>query len=222
MIIAQQPGDGAPGHGTGPRGACSCHVTGTVPVLHPLRVNPEALAAADQRHRLIWWVERGLLPRGLQPATIAAAYTRATGRPPARDPERKASRAYSAVELLQALAQLKPPLQPLSAAGPQPAPTTAAAPPPPPPPPLVDPLADPLEVIWRRTLQALELPSTRMLLSQQAQLLALRPNQWGDLAAVVAVAPDWLAMVRTREALLGAALVAAVGRPVWLVLEAGR
>ena len=138
--------------------------------------DPEGLAAADQRHRLSWWAARGLLPQGVAASSIAAAYARATGRPPARDAERKQFRAYSAWELLQALAQLSPPLQPLGAAAARPAP--AAAPPPPPP----------------------------------ALLLVV----------VVRVPPDWLPMVRSREAQLSAALAAALGRPVWLVLEAGR
>jgi len=219
-MLRTYPGVVAPGYGTGPQGACSRNGTQKEPVRYPLGADPDGLAAADQRHRLSWWAARGLLPQGLQPGTIAAAYTRATGRPPARDAQKKQFCAYSAWELLQALAQLSPPLQPLGAAAARPAP--AAAPPPPPPPRPVDPLAEPLGAIWGRTLQALELPSTRMLLSQQARLEALRPNCWGDLVAVVAVAPDWLPMVQTREALLSAALVAAVGRPVRLVLEAGR
>ena len=210
MIIAQMAGGGAPGPRTCP------NLTQSVGCRHA----NSGTVAEHQRHRLSWWAARGLLPQGLQPSTVAAAYTRATGRPPARDPDRKQSRAYSAWELLQALAQLSPPLQPLGAAAARPAPT-AAPPPPPPAPPLPRPV-DPLAVIWARALQALQLPSTRMLLTQQARLEALRPNCWGDLVAVVAVAPDWLAMVRTREALLSAALVAAVGRPVRLVLEAGR
>jgi len=210
VIIAQMAGGGAPGPRTCP------NLTQSVGCRHA----NSGTVAEHQRHRLSWWAARGLLPQGLQPSTVAAAYTRATGRPPARDPDRKQSRAYSAWELLQALAQLSPPLQPLGAAAARPAPT-AAPPPPPPAPPLPRPV-DPLAVIWARALQALQLPSTRMLLTQQARLEALRPNCWGDLVAVVAVAPDWLAMVRTREALLSAALVAAVGRPVRLVLEAGR
>jgi hypothetical protein len=215
-MLCAYPGGGAPGYGTCPLGACSSNGTQKEPVRHPLGADHDGLAAAGQRHRLSWWAARGLLPQGLAPSTVAAAYTRATGRPPAQDAEKKQSRAYSAWELLQALAQLSPPLQPLGAA--------AAPPPPPPAPPPrpVDPLADPLAVIWGRTLQALQLPSTRMLLSQQARLEAFRPNHWGELVAVVVVAPDWLAMVRSREALLSAALVAVVGRPVWLVLEAGR
>ena len=67
-------------------------------------------AAADapgERHRLAWWEVRGLLPPGLAPSAISAAYARATGRPPARDLERRVSRAYSAVELLAALAELE-------------------------------------------------------------------------------------------------------------------
>ena len=222
-MLCTYPGGRAPGYGTGPLGACSSNGTQKEPVLHPLGADHDGLAAADQRHRLSWWAARGLLPQGLAPSTVAAAYTRATGRPPARDLEKRATRTYSAWELLQALAQLSPPLQPLGAAAARPAPAAAPPPPPPAPPPRpVDPLADPLAVIWGRTLQALQLPSTRMLLSQQARLEAFRPNHWGELVAVVVVRPDWLAMVRSREALLSAALVAAVGRPVWLVLEAGR
>lgn len=113
------------------------------------------------------------MPQGVAASSIAAAYARATGRPPARDAERKQFRAYSAWEVLQALAQLSPPLQPLGAAAARPAP--AAAPPPPPP----------------------------------ALLLVV----------VVRVPPDWLPMVRSREAQLSAALAAALGRPVWLVLR---
>jgi len=219
-MLCTYPGGGAPGYGTGPQGACCWNATGAVGIRHPLGVDPDGLAAADQRHRLSWWAARGLLPQGLQPSTIAAAYTRATGRPPAQDAERKQFRAYSAVELLQALAQLSA----LGAAAARPAPAAAPPPPPPAPPPWpVDPLADPLEAIWRRTLQALELPSTRMLLCQQARLEAFRPNRWGDLVAVVMVAPDWLPMVQSRAVLLSDALGRALdGRPVWLVLEAGQ
>jgi hypothetical protein len=218
-MLRAYPGGGAPGYGTGPLGACSRNGTQKASVRHPLGADPDGLAAADQRHRLSWWAARGLLPQGLEPSTIAAAYVRATGRQPARDPDRKQSRAYSAWELLQALAQLGPALRPLGAAAARPAP--AAAPPPPRP---VDPLAEPLGAIWGRTLQALELPSTRMLLSQQARLEALRPNRWGELVAVVAVAPDWLPMVQTRAVLLSDALGRALdARPVWLVLvEAGQ
>jgi hypothetical protein len=68
---------------------------------------PPGTAAPGERHRLGWWEVRGLLPPGLAPCAISAAYTRATGRPPARDPERRVSRAYSAVELLAALAELE-------------------------------------------------------------------------------------------------------------------
>jgi len=216
MIIAKSGGE-TPGL-TDPLRVCSCNPTENPPHLHPEGLQFDGTGTADQRHRLSWWAARGLLPQGLQPSTIAAAYTRATGRPPAQDPERRQYKAYSAWELLQALAQL-------SALGAAARPAPAAAPPPPRPAPQpwpVDPLADPLEAIWRRTLQALELPSTRMLLSQQARLEAFRPNRWGDLVAVVMVAPDWLPMVRSREALVISALVAAVGRPVWLVLEAGQ
>ena len=111
MIIAVS--GGRTPDATGPVGACSCNGTQNHPLLHPLGGDPEGLAAADQRHRLSWWAARGLLPQGVAASSIAAAYTRATGRPPARDAERKQFRAYSAWEVLQALAQLSPPLQPL-------------------------------------------------------------------------------------------------------------
>jgi hypothetical protein len=70
-------------------------------------VQAAAADAPGERHRLAWWEVRGLLPPGLAPSAISAAYARATGRPPARDLERRVSRAYSAVELLAALAELE-------------------------------------------------------------------------------------------------------------------
>jgi hypothetical protein len=225
-MLRVYPGGGAPGYGTGLQEACSCNGTQKAPVRHPLGADPDGLAAADQRHRLSWWAARGLLPQGLQPSTIAAAYTRATGRPPARDPDRKQSRAYSAWELLQALAQLSPPLQPLGAAAARPAPAAAPPPPPPatPPPRPVDPLAEPLGAIWGRTLQALELPSTRMLLIHQARLLELRQSRYpqapGEVLALVAVASNWLAIVATRRHLIAQALAEVLGVPVCVALIA--
>ena len=136
------------------------------------------------------------MPPGLTACTIAAAYIRATGRPPARDPERRASRAYSWAELRLALAEL----------GQAPRP---AAPPPP---------ADPLALIWAAALQRLELPSTRMLLSQQAGLVGLQ-HCGRDLRAVVAVRPDWLRMVASRRDLVADALAQTLCRPVALQLQ---
>lgn len=159
-----------------------------------------------QRHRLSWWADQGLLPQGVKPATIAAAYARATGCPPARDPEKKATRSYSGPELLQAFGQLIP--------APPPEPKAWEAPPPAPKPP-----ADGLAEIWQRGLMALELPSARMLLNHQAQLLSLSPSFYrlagpDELVALIRVTDNWLPMVRSRRDYLSRALGKTLGCPV--------
>jgi len=156
-----------------------------------------------ERRPLRDWLALGLVPPGLPPCAIAAALTRLTGRPPARDPQRRA-RTYSADELRLALAEL----------GRSPRP---AAPPPPPP-------ADPLALVWAAALRRLELPSTRMLLSQQARLVALRHSSYacrgpGELVALVAVASGWLPVVASRRDLIGNALGEVLGRPVAVELR---
>ncbi len=65
-------------------------------------------------------------------------------------------------------------------------------------------------------LAGLELPSTRMLLSQQAQLVRLDEQR-----AVVRVAGNWMAMVQSRLPLLQQALTKALGGNRQLVLEGG-
>jgi len=122
----------------------------------------------------------------VEPSALAAAYRRRFRVEPRRDRQRKASRAYSLRELGLSLGEL------------------GLAPPP-----------DPLAVIWRRALRALQLPSIRMLLSQQAQLLALEPSPSSDdLLARVAAPANWLAMVAARITPLAEALTAATGQPV--------
>jgi len=69
--------------------------------------------------------------------------------------------------------------------------------------------------IWARILANLELPSTRMLLSQQARLVRL-----DDHRAVVQVAGTWMAMVQTRQALVEQAISRALGGSRQLSLEA--
>jgi DNA polymerase-3 subunit gamma/tau len=106
---------------------------------------PRPAPPAAPRHRIASWRAWGLLPEGLSPSSIAAAYVRVTGCPAPRDPARKQSRAYSPAELGLALAEL-------------------GYPPPP----------DPLPPIWAAALDRLaSTPSSRMLLSQQARLLRL-------------------------------------------------
>jgi len=65
-------------------------------------------------------------------------------------------------------------------------------------------------------LASLELPSTRMLLSQQGELVRLDKSK-----AVVRVAPNWLAMVQSRLPLLEQATERALGSPRQLMLETG-
>ena len=72
-----------------------------------------------------------------------------------------------------------------------------------------------LAELWQQILGSLELPSTRMLLSQQGQLVRLDANR-----AVVQVASNWMGMVQSRAALLEQAMAKALGGSRQLVLEA--
>ncbi|MCB4378662.1 DNA polymerase III subunit gamma/tau [Synechococcus sp. MU1650] len=72
-----------------------------------------------------------------------------------------------------------------------------------------------LPELWQQILGSLELPSTRMLLSQQAQLVRLDPNR-----AVVQVAGNWMGMVQSRASLLEQAVATALGGSRQLILEA--
>ncbi|MEB3331401.1 MAG: DNA polymerase III subunit gamma/tau [Synechococcaceae cyanobacterium] len=73
-----------------------------------------------------------------------------------------------------------------------------------------------LPELWQRILASLELPSTRMLLNQQAQLVRLDQQR-----AVVRVASTWMAMVQSRLPLLEQALNNSLGGSRQVVLEAG-
>ncbi|MEI6830713.1 MAG: DNA polymerase III subunit gamma/tau, partial [Synechococcaceae cyanobacterium ELA445] len=68
--------------------------------------------------------------------------------------------------------------------------------------------------LWQQILASLELPSTRMLLSQQAELVRLDSQR-----AVVRVAGPWVAMVQSRLPLLEKAVALALGAPHQVVLE---
>ena len=72
-----------------------------------------------------------------------------------------------------------------------------------------------LPELWQQILGSLELPSTRMLLSQQGQLIRLDANR-----AVVQVAGNWMGMVQSRASLLEQAVAKALGGNRQLVLEA--
>ena len=154
-----------------------------------------------QRFRWAVWHRRGMVPADLPPVTLARGYRLAHGgREPARDPERRACRAYSAAELAAALAAL---------GYPSPHPT------PPPPPP-----AELLGLLWWAALQRVQLPSTRMLLCHQARLLELSETGRGELLALVEVAPSWLPMVESRRGLVVDALAETMTRRVALQLVA--
>jgi len=70
--------------------------------------------------------------------------------------------------------------------------------------------------LWQQILAGLELPSTRMLLSQQAHL-----HRLDDRRAVVRVSGNWIAMVQSRLPLLEGAMARALGSPRQVTLEAG-
>jgi len=72
-----------------------------------------------------------------------------------------------------------------------------------------------LAELWQQILAGLELPSTRMLLSQQAVLARLDPHR-----AVVQVAGNWMAMVQSRLPLLEKAVAGALGGNRQVLLEA--
>ncbi|MEX1317004.1 MAG: DNA polymerase III subunit gamma/tau [Synechococcaceae cyanobacterium] len=106
------------------------------------------------------------------------------------------------------------------AAAPAPAPAAAPAEAAPAPQPATEEGGDAgapnLVELWQQILAGLELPSTRMLLSQQARLVRLDERQ-----AVVQVAGTWMAMVQTRQSLVEQAIARALGSPRQLMLQAG-
>jgi len=142
-------------------------------------------------------------------------------------------RLWLEVLLLGLLAEPVAAAQPISAAAPAVAPlvappiapavtTTVASavapiPAPAPAPVSVEPTSSAnLPELWQQILAGLELPSTRMLLSQQARLVRLDERR-----AVVQVAGNWMAMVQSRLPLLEAAVAKALGSPRQLTLEGG-
>ncbi len=68
--------------------------------------------------------------------------------------------------------------------------------------------------LWQQILASLELPSTRMLLSQQARLVRIDSHR-----AVVQVSGNWMGMVQSRAILLEKAIATAMGGNRQLVLE---
>ena len=78
-----------------------------------------------------------------------------------------------------------------------------------------DSLTDPpLLDLWEQILERVELPSTKMLLSQQAQLIKFSEKQ-----AEVYVSANWLGMIQSRKNILEKAIHEAIGSPRHLVLN---
>ena len=143
------------------------------------------------------WLEVLLL--GLLAEPVAAAQPISAAAPAAVAP-------VLAPAVAPAVAPVAPP-----AAAPIPAPAPAPAPV------SVEPNSSAnLPELWQQILAGLELPSTRMLLSQQARLVRLDERR-----AVVQVAGNWMAMVQSRLPLLEAAVAKALGSPRQLTLEGG-
>jgi len=152
------------------------------------------------------WLEvllLGLLAEPAPAAATPAAAAPAAAPTPAPDP---------------APTQAAPATAPATATAPAPAAAAAEAAPPPQPAPQEggDAGAPSLDELWQQILAGLELPSTRMLLSQQARLLRLDDRQ-----AVVQVAGTWMAMVENRKSLVEQAIARTLGSPRQLTLQAG-
>ncbi len=156
------------------------------------------------------WLEVLLLGLLAEPASVAAAPAVAPAGP--HPPGAEAQRVARSPEPAGAAA-LSPPPTPLAPVG-----TGSAAPPQDPAtaPASAEPPSEDLAELWQQILAGLELPSTRMLLSQQAQLLRLDERR-----AVVRVAGTWMAMVQSRLPLLEKAVASALGSPRQVSLEAG-
>tara|TARA_R100000742_G_C4177666_1_gene13833 strand:- start:186 stop:467 length:282 start_codon:yes stop_codon:yes gene_type:complete len=61
------------------------------------------------------------------------------------------------------------------------------------------------EQIWKQVIQHLELPSTKMLLSQQAKIKSIRPKQflfWKTYQAEIEISEKWGSMIQSRKDLL--------------------
>ena len=148
------------------------------------------------------WLEVLLLGLLAEPATTqpaAASPPTTPVAPPAPTPSAAAPAATPAIEAPTPSPKPAPPPSPELPTVSTPAPAASTN----------------LPELWQQILGSLELPSTRMLLSQQAQLVRLDANR-----AVVQVAGNWMGMVQSRASLLEQAVAKALGGSRQLVLEA--
>ena len=156
------------------------------------------------------WLEvllLGLLSEPTAPQTPVPASSQHQHPAPATAAPTPASPVATAAQTPQAPPAQAPPPAPVSlpdTSPPAAQPAAAKSPSPP----------QDLGELWQQILAGLELPSTRMLLSQQAELVRLDNHR-----AVVQVAGNWMGMVQSRVALLEQAIARAVGGNRQLVLE---
>ena len=151
------------------------------------------------------WLEVLLLGLLAEPATTQPAAAASPPTTPVAPPAPTASAAAPAAASAPAIEAPSP--KPAPAPAPSPELPTVSTPAP--------AASTNLPELWQQILGSLELPSTRMLLSQQAQLVRLDANR-----AVVQVAGNWMGMVQSRSSLLEQAVAKALGGSRQLVLEA--
>ena len=164
------------------------------------------------------WLEVLLLGLLAEPLPAAAVVKPTAVAPPPATAVRPPAATTKPAPIPEATAQPQPTAQaepairtaPAPTPVPTPTPASAAAPAPEQPTSSAN-----LPELWQQILGSLELPSTRMLLSQQAQLVRLDASR-----AVVQVAGNWMGMVQTRSNLLEQAVAKALGGNRQLVLEA--
>ncbi|MBW0181637.1 MAG: DNA polymerase III subunit gamma/tau [Vulcanococcus sp.] len=160
------------------------------------------------------WLEVLLLGLLAEPQPARAA---ATGAAPAPSPVAAPAPSAPVVPTPAVAAAAAPAVVTAPNPAAAPAPTPEAPPEPPAAPaPAAAPASTDLVELWQQILAGLELPSTRMLLSQQAVLARLDQQR-----AVVQVAGNWMAMVQSRLPLLEKAVASALGSPRQVMLEAG-
>ncbi|CAK6696288.1 DNA polymerase III subunit gamma/tau [Synechococcus sp. CBW1107] len=148
------------------------------------------------------WLEVLLLGLLAEPAAAAAVPAMVRPQAPTAQPQPQVPEATPTAPQAAAAA---PPAAPVVTPA-SPAPSNAPA---------AGPDHQDLGELWQQILSSLELPSTRMLLSQQASLLRLDGQR-----AVVRVSSKWIAMVQSRLPLLESALRQALGSPRQVLLEA--
>lgn len=154
-------------------------------------------------------------PQAVAPAVVSAPHAGAAPRVSAVPPAPPSAAPLPAPSRV-AVSDAVPPPQSPAGAQPTPPPATADSPAAAVRGQSATPSDTSLPELWQQILAGLELPSTRMLLSQQAQLVRLDGQR-----AVVRVAATWMAMVQSRLSLLEAAFSRALGSPRQLVLESG-